>query len=125
MSVVSEIIRYSLWLTPMRRILKGAFSKPPRGGGALHPDKFSAGLSTDAWQVDGVDLVTIETNENADRPLNHVFFLHGGAYVLEGNSQHRKLIERLANDGLRVTYIDYPLGPECGVVRCHQVVRKA
>jgi len=126
MSLTSRMVHGLMRLVGARRFIERSFANPPRTGGVVVADRFSGDLSARDWRVAGCNLVTVSLPDKVEDALTHVYFLHGGAYVLEGTPLHRRLLETLARRfGLRVTYIEYPLGPEQDVNVCHAAVREA
>jgi monoterpene epsilon-lactone hydrolase len=105
------------------RIFEKLLDDPPRGKEAVSVEKLHSSLFTEERNVDGFGMLTITASQTARK---HIFFLHGGAYVAEASSGHRKLIETLARDyGYRVTFIDYPLAPEHDILTCLEVLEQA
>lgn len=89
----------------------------------LAPSKINKKLKTDECFIEGHQVITISPLENTD---HHIIFLHGGAYVVEGQDIHRKLAERFVLEhGFKVTYIEYPLAPEKTAIDTHRVVIQA
>jgi acetyl esterase/lipase len=85
--------------------------------------KFNPKLKVDSWDMDGFNILTIHPTNMTGK---HVIFFHGGAYVLEAISFHRKLMEKLAIAyGLTVSFIDYPKAPEYTYLTTVDVVNKA
>ena len=96
---------------------------PKRGNGVFEPHKFSKKVKTERFLADGFPCVTVEGGAFNGK---HVVFFHGGSYISEGLTVHRRFIERLATEyGYRVTYVDYPLAPEHVAVRTLAVARLA
>ena len=96
---------------------------PKRGGGVFEPHKFSKKVKTERFLADGFPCITVEGGAFNGK---HVVFFHGGSYISEGLTVHRRFIERLATEyGYRVTYVDYPLAPEHVAVRTLAVARLA
>ena len=89
----------------------------------MDKDKFPSEFDRKSWDVNGFKLLTVTLN---DENTDHVIFLHGGAYLLEANLFHRKMIEQLVKVyGITVTFIDYPKAPEYTYQTTHEVVLKA
>jgi len=62
-------------------------------------------------EILGHTMVTFSTPEPASNL--HIIYLHGGAYVWQGEFFHWTFIKKLiAELNCRATYIDYPLAPE-------------
>lgn len=85
-------------------------SNPQRGSKNVSAKKIKRSLLTNEKEVDGFMVLSIQRPTAINK---HIIFLHGGAYVSEGTSGHRKLMEDLAlTYNFKVSYIDYPLAPE-------------
>lgn len=106
----------------LKGLVKLTIKKPKRGGKHFEAKKFKH-LRAEAFSVDGFACVSVDDGKRAKA---HIVFLHGGAYVAEGLLFHRKFMEKLIKDyGYRVTYVDYPLAPENGALKTHDVLTKA
>lgn len=126
MSMTSRLLHFLLKVLRARRFIERSFADPLRTGGIVVPSRFGQDIAAKDWYVGECRLVTASSRDKVEQPLNHVYFLHGGAYVMEGSALHRRFMETLArNFGLRLTYIEYPLGPESDVRTCHDLVRQA
>lgn len=123
MSIASDILRHTLYITNAKKWAAKSIYTPSRNTGALHPGKFSKNLSVQVADVDGFSLLQVHpANPNGQ----HIFFLHGGAYVLEPLPAHRAMIERLASGfGFTVHFLRYPLAPEYDFKTTHRVVNHA
>ena len=112
-----------------RDIMYRQLRDPPRATGAMDPERFDERLGKEAWSVRDFDMLTLRPPTSpaaAQRPCRHVFFLHGGAYILEASILHRRILEILAlEQGLAVTFVDYPKAPEHGFRTTHEVVLEA
>lgn len=126
MSIRAWLLRKLLMLMKSNGRLVRAITHPSRGNGVVHPQRFGSEFKVDTWDCNGFAALTLTSNVNAGANLPHILFLHGGGYVMEGLSMHRRVVEHLAKFfPLRVTYLDYPLAPEYEVTFCHSVVRAA
>lgn len=105
------------------RIFEKLLDDPPRGKEAVTAEKLHISLHTEERTVDGFTMLTITASPSARK---HIFFLHGGAYVAEASSGHRRLIELLAREyGYTVTFIGYPLAPEHDILTSLAVLQQA
>lgn len=88
--------------------------KPPRSKANFVPKWVSSDdrLLVREYLVQEKKVATISLKEsNADSI--HIFFLHGGAYVMEALSTHWKLLVKiLLQTNCRISILDYPLTPE-------------
>ena len=106
-----------------KKIFEKLLNNPGRGMEAVSRKKIPKSLQVKDQSVDGFNMLTISASPAARK---HIFFLHGGAYVAEANSGHRKLITILVRDyGYRVTFIDYPLAPEHNILTSLAVLEHA
>ncbi|MCR4944154.1 MAG: alpha/beta hydrolase [Clostridium sp.] len=95
---------------------------PERTGGSyMLPDKFKKEYTVREKFVDGYRMETIY---KGNITKEHIYFLHGGAYVLEACPGHKDFVEKLADMGFTITYIDYPLAPESTAEKTIDVVIK-
>jgi epsilon-lactone hydrolase len=111
----SQLIYKTLGVAGLnKKIFKKLLSDPGRGMEAVSRKKIPKSLMVKEQSVDGFKVLTISASPSVHK---HIFFLHGGAYVAEATSGHRKLITILVRDyGYRVTFIDYPLAPEHNIL---------
>jgi len=123
MRVGSNLIQGFFTLVNFKKLVFKQFKNPPRNTGAVTPERFNRQLEPSSWEVDGFKLVSI----NQTNPHNiHLVFLHGGAYLLEANTFHRRFLEKLALEyQLGITIIDYPKAPEYTWQTTINLVKKA
>lgn len=99
------------------------YKTPKRNTREFAPSKLNKKLQTDEWFIEVHQVITISPPEMTN---HHIIFLHGGAYVIEGQDVHRRLAERFALEhGFKISYIEYPLAPEKTVMDTHRVVIQA
>jgi acetyl esterase/lipase len=68
----------------------------------------------------------ISTMGNDRETPRHVIYFHGGMYVVEGNTGHKRWMINLFNHAnCKVTYVDYPLAPEHIYLESIEMVVKA
>lgn len=121
MKLVEDLIIGGAEVIKMSERLQKNFAKHERNNGELKADKFK-GLKTDERVIDGCFTITVYNEECTNK---HIFFLHGGGYVAEATSSHRRVIEDMVkNYHLKVTFVDYPLAPENNYKRTHEAVMK-
>jgi len=107
----------------MDKTFKKLLSDPARGGGAFSSKRISKKLSTREQSIEGFQLMTLQ---NSDSTKKHVLFLHGGAYIAEANSGHRRFLEELVlRYKLKASFLDYPLAPEQQATRTLEILEKA
>ncbi len=96
------------------------YNNPRRNNNAFNKSKFNKKLTVEEFFVEGKKTITAMPEKSNGK---HVIFLHGGAYVSEGLSFHRRFMEKLCLDyGYTVSYIDYPLAPEHTADYTHKIV---
>ncbi len=114
MSLTLNILTGVLKAIHAKRILAWVAKNPPRSTHGFVPE----GVETDqrfkvkSQLVNKQEIATIERNDNLlNKP--HIFFLHGGAYLLEALPTHWALIKNVIQEtNSRITFLDYPLTPE-------------
>lgn len=120
----SQVVYKTLDILHLNKsIFEKLVEDPPRGKKAVSSKKLHRKLQVEEHDVYGFSMLTLTASTSGRK---HIFYLHGGAYVSEANSGHRKLIERLALDyGYRVTFINYPLAPEHDILTSLNVLAQA
>ncbi len=123
-SISSKIITFSLSLINAKKFVRKSFEHPPRSNKLLVPKYLQNKFIVSDFQVLGKTVVTLQPyNVISD---NHILFFHGGAYVIEGNSLHWKLIDNIARrTNSKVSYIDYPLAPENTYKQTFEMVQQS
>lgn len=121
---MSLITRTFIFIAKLVKLSENVnYKNPKRNMQELAPSKINKKLKTDEWFIEGYQVITISPPEVTN---HHIIFLHGGAYVIEGQDLHRKLIERFVLEhGFKVSYIEYPLAPEKTAIDTHRVVIQA
>lgn len=110
MSIGASLFQIVLRLIGFREIVNRQFQNPPRNTRAMDNDKFQKDLPLQSWSIQGFKLISIDPKTSIN---GHLIFFHGGAYIIEASSFHRRLMEILARDyGLAITFVDYPKAPE-------------
>ncbi len=111
MSLQAKFITFFLGLLNAKKLVYTSFLNPPRSNKSLVTKHLLKHFHVSEFQILGKSVVTIQPKTSATK--THILFFHGGAYLLEGNNMHWKLIETLVNKtNCKVSYIDYPLAPE-------------
>ena len=60
--------------------------------------------------IDNKEVSTLGKDRQGQR---HVIFFHGGMYVVEANTAHKRwLVNLYENSDAKITFVDYPLAPE-------------
>lgn len=124
MSLTSKIIYKALKSSNvMDKTFKKLLSDPKRGNGAFSSKRINSKLSTREQSIEGFQLMTLQ---HSDSTKKHILFLHGGAYIAEANSGHRRFLEELVlRHKLKATYFDFPLAPEHQAVYTLKILEKA
>lgn len=123
-SARSQLIYKTLEVVSLKKkIFEKLLNKPIREKKAVSGKILHNSLHVKERNVDGFNMLTITASPAARK---HIFFLHGGAYIAEANSGHRKLIDILVRAyGYRLSYIDYPLAPEHNILTSLAVLENA
>jgi len=112
MSTQAKFITFFLGLSNANRLVEKSFLNPARSTKPIVTKHLLKNFSVSEFQVLGKSVVTIQSKTNVTN--THVLYFHGGAYLLEGNSMHWKIVQTVVNKAnCKVSYIDYPLAPEC------------
>lgn len=100
-----------------------SFTAPERNHGAnIRADKFVAPYKAVEHKLpDNTFMTTVEKDFSG----YHIFFLHGGGFVMEAVPFHADVIRKLANQGHRITVYDYPLAPEHSFEEIQEAVYNA
>ncbi|HYE67467.1 MAG TPA: alpha/beta hydrolase [Anaerovoracaceae bacterium] len=123
MSLLSEILRIGLQIGKAKKLAARSIYRPQRNTNALHPSKFDKKLIVESIAIDGFMLLRIQSKKPTH---HHLFFLHGGAYVLEPLAAHRRVVEQLAVEyGFTVHFLLYPLAPEHQFENTYRIVWQA
>lgn len=107
-----------------KKMVEKSFINPPRTKKLKVPKYIANTFNLTACEIMQHAVITIQPKQNCGN--SHVLFFHGGAYLLEGNTMHWKIVENIAlNANCRVSYIDYPLAPENTYKVTFEMVRKS
>ncbi len=80
----------------------------------LIPDKLKSWYHTSQSEVEGMQMYHLERKDSS--PSEHVYYIHGGAYVNNLVSAHWKILDRvLKKSNVSLTVPVYPLAPEAQV----------
>jgi acetyl esterase/lipase len=110
MSTFTDVEQALLKLAKVKDMATKQYQKPSRGNGVMDAKHFPSSFSVDAWEVQGRTVTTVRGKESDGR---HLLFFHGGSYVVEASSFHRRFIQVLASKyHMTVSFVDYPLAPE-------------
>ena len=111
MSIAAKIIFFFLGLANAKKVVEKSFLNPKRSTKPLVPKYLFKIFYVSDFQISNKSVVTLQPKTGTTN--THVLYFHGGAYLLEGNSMHWKMVETIAtNANCRVSYIDYLLAPE-------------
>lgn len=119
----TESIQKTLKIINFKKSVNKQFRKPKRNTKHFALKKFNKKIEINEFYVENFRVITLKTENSTNK---HIFFLHGGAYIIEASSGHRKFIEKLILDyNFKVTYVDYPKAPENDFIITHKVVSAA
>lgn len=112
MHVVSaNIVNGFLDVFNFKKMVEKSLVNPARRKKPFNLSRYEKSFLVSQFQVMRKPVVTLQPKTECGQ--QHILFFHGGAYLLEGNAMHWKLIESIAlKANCKVTYIDYPLAPE-------------
>jgi epsilon-lactone hydrolase len=124
MSLQAKIITFFLGISNAKKMVGKSFQNPPRSIKRLTTEHLKQLFIVSEVEVMNKLVVTLQPKTN---PVNtHILFLHGGAYVLEGNAMHLKIIETIIRKtNCKVTYIDYPLAPEYNYKQTFEMLQQS
>ena len=124
MSLQAKIITFFLGISNAKKQVEKSFQNPPRSKKTLTPGHLKQKFTVTEFEVMNKSVVTLQPKTN--RENTHLFFLHGGAYVVEGNAMHWKIIATIINKtNCKVTYIDYPLAPEYNYKQTFEMLQQS
>ena len=111
MNINATIINVIFRLLGSRRMRPSAIRNPSRTSTTHKMKKALKNLPSKEVEILGHAMITFSTPEPASNL--HIIYLHGGAYVWQGELFHLTFIKKLMlEQNCRATYIDYPLAPE-------------
>ena len=124
MSLQAKFITFFLGISNAKKMVEKSFQNPPRSKKPLTPGRLKQKYTVTEFEVMNKSVVTLQSK---NKPENtHLLFLHGGAYVVEGNAMHWKIIETiLRKTNCKVTYIDYPLAPEYNYKQTFEMLQQS
>lgn len=124
MSIQTKIITFFLGVINAKKLVEKSFQNPSRLKKALIPGYLKQKFIVAEFEVMHKSVVTIQPKTNMEN--SHILFFHGGAYLLEGNTMHWKIIETIVKKAnCKVTYIDYPLAPEYNYRQTFEMVQQS
>lgn len=86
-------------------------AEPVRNLNTFKAERFKDKYIIDECFLYDRQIITLTKNKEYN---NHIIYLHGGAFIDEAIIVHRKYVEKiLDNYKTKVTFLDYPLAPEC------------
>lgn len=110
-SFSAEITTGFLVALNFKKLVEKSFQHPIRTKKPLVSKNLREKFVVNEFQIMDKSVITIFPKTNISNI--HILFFHGGAYLLEGNSMHWKIVETIATKAnCKVSYIDYPLAPE-------------
>lgn len=86
-----------------------AFQMQRNGGAALRASAFAEPYIAVERAVAGSFMTTVEKEHCSNC---HIFFNHGGGYVMEAVPMHTDVMRQFADRGFRITAFHFPLSPE-------------
>lgn len=124
MSLQAKIITFFLGVSNAKKLVEKSFQNPPRSKKPLTPEHLKQKYTVSEFEVMKKTVVTLQPKINPEN--THILFFHGGAYVIEGNAMHWKIIETIVRKtNSKVSYIDYPLAPEYNYVQTFEMLQQS
>lgn len=114
MSLTANVLSGTFKLIHAKELIMWVAKNPPRSSVGFLPKglKNDKAFGVHSQLVNGKEVVTI-TKAGASGQKAHLFFLHGGAYIMEALPTHWTMIKNIINQSdCRITFLDYPLAPE-------------
>jgi acetyl esterase/lipase len=111
-SKAARILESGLSLIGMRNVVSKGIREPKRGKRFEEPPKslykkYVISCNT----ICGRKCVSLKTSEGAEK---HILYFHGGAYTMQAQGIHWHIVENiLSGTRSEITFINYPLAPEC------------
>lgn len=124
MTIPSKILVKTLQFINFKKFVAKSFQQPPRKPFAVPYKLLKEGFNLLEFTTENGNIVTlIPKNKPSD---THILFFHGGAYVLQGSAMHWNFIKTIAlKANCTVSYIDYPLAPECTFRQTFSMINNA
>lgn len=111
MNISTKMINLVFRLIGSRRMRPSAITNPSRTSTIRKMKRVLKNLPAKETDILEHTMVTLSSPE-PESDL-HIIYLHGGAYVWQGEYFHWTFIKKLIGElNCRVTYVDYPLAPE-------------
>ena len=124
MSVQAKLITLFLGMSNAWKLVEKSFINPSRSNKHLISKHLLKTFDVSEFKILDKSVVTLKPKKAVTN--THVIFFHGGAYLLEGNSMHWKIVETvLKKTNCKVSYIDYPLAPEYTYKNTFEMVQKS
>jgi len=112
MSVQAKFITFFMGIINAKKWVEKSFQHPSRSKKLLISKRLMTNYNVAEFVVMNKSVITLQPKTNSTH--THILFFHGGAYLLEGSAMHWKVVENVVNKtNCKVSYIDYPLAPEC------------
>ena len=123
-SISANIITRMLGLINAKKFVEKSFKNPARTSKTIVPKHLLKTFNVTEFQVMGKSVITLIPKQNTGN--KHVIYFHGGAYLLEGNALHWKLIQKIATKAnCKISYFDYPLAPEYNYISTFEMVQQS
>jgi epsilon-lactone hydrolase len=113
-----------LRLIGMRRIISCMMRNPKhRCRNELPPKSFYKKYTVKSCVIENRKCITLKHTAN---PKKHIFYFHGGAYTIQAKKAHWRIVDRLLRQTqCMITFINYPLAPQCTCMDTIDMVSKA
>ena len=120
----AKYLETGLRLIGMRRITSKMMRSPKYSyRNELPPKSFYKKYTVESCVIENRKCITLKHTLN---PKKHIFYFHGGAYTIQAKKAHWHIVDRLLRETqCMITFINYPLAPQCTCVDTIDMVSKA
>jgi acetyl esterase/lipase len=107
----AKIIEKSIGFTRFKRMVSKMMLNPRRSNKyLLPPEILLRHFNPEKLNISNRDCFSFRSTQD---PEKHIFYFHGGAYTLQPNMLHWRIINNiLKRVDCKISFIDYPLTPE-------------
>jgi len=120
----ARLIAKIMSIIGLKHIISKMMLNPKRNNKSqLPPKSILRKYNTKSFSINNRNCFSFRSIEN---PEKHIFYFHGGAYTLQANMMHWRIIEHILKKiQCKITFVDYPLVPECTCIDALNMVMNA
>ena len=124
-SLRSKIIYFFFKLLNAKKIVSRHFQEHLRLKPESYPPKnFYKNYNVKEKEILGERLFTFTPHKTKNK--KHIFYIHGGAYVLQASKHHWKFINKLIKcSKTKLSFVDYPLAPEHNYKETFKMIKES